>query len=122
MAVVAHSELIALIDDSIGRHHGWNDSAIAKEARNRGHKLTKQDISNWRRAGGMGRQLSPRKVAALAAGMHLPAYRVAVAVLADMGIDVPMEVRSVEDAIHHDHTLSPHVRRQLLALLTLERG
>lgn len=114
-----HGALVALIDDML-RRNGWTDSSIAQEATQLGHKLSRQDIGNWRKTGGMVKKLSPDKVRALAAGLHLPPYRVAVAVLADLGIDVPMDVRSPEDAIHHDHTLSPHTRKQLLALLSLE--
>lgn len=117
---MTRSALIELIDDT-RRRHGWNDASIARDASNRGHKLTRQDIGNWRAAEGMTRP-SPDKMRALAAGLQLPPYRVALAVLADMGIEVPLEVRTVEDAIEHDHTLSPHARAQLLALLQLERA
>jgi hypothetical protein len=113
------SALIELIDETI-RRNGWTDASVARDATNLGHKLTRQAIGNWRGDGGM-KLLSPERVRALAAGLHLPPYRVALAVLEDLGIEVPVEVRSVEDAIHHDHQLAPHTKEQLLALLALER-
>lgn len=120
MSHMNSSSLIELIDDTIRRNVGWTDSSIAHEATQLGHKLSRQDINGWRTGGGM-TLLSPKKVRALAAGLHLPVYRVALAVLADLGIDVPQDVRTPEDAIHHDHGLSPHAREQLLALLDIER-
>lgn len=119
VAAVNRSSLGELIDE-VKRRTGWSDDEIATTGtRITEVRLTKQDISKWRR-GGM-KMLSVDKVRALAAGLRLEPYRVAVAALADHGIEIPQDIRSPEDAIHHDYSLTPQARRQLLALLELER-
>lgn len=85
----------------------------------RGHKLTTSDVSLWRLQGM--RTLVPAKVVGLAAGLHVPPYRVALAVLSDLGIDVPLEVRTPEAAIHHDAELSARAKDWLLSILERER-
>lgn len=110
--------LAALIDDTEARND-WRDPKVAEQAKDRGHVLTKSDISYYR-LNGM-RTLKASKVHALAAGLQVPPYRVALAVLHDLGIDVPLDIRSPEEAIQHDHTLSAITRRHLLAMLKDER-
>lgn len=110
--------LQALIDDTIGRND-WHDTDVARRANDRGYKLTRSDISYYRRHGM--RTLVPAKVRALAIGLQLPTYRVAVAVLADLGIDVPLDVRTPEAAIEHDHTISALARRSMLTILREDR-
>lgn len=121
MAVMKRSAFLALIDDHKARHAGCTDSAVAAHAQGRGYNLTKQDINNWRKAGRMPSLQRVDKVQAVAAALGVPPWRVAVAVLSDMGIDVPIEVRSPEDAVRADPTLSTQLRKQLLALLAIER-
>lgn len=110
--------LQALIDETISRND-WRDTEVSRRAISRGHKLTPSDIS-WYRRHGM-RTVVPAKVRALAVGLQLPTYRIAVAVLSDLGIDVPLDVRTPEAAIEHDHTLSAVARRSLLAILREDR-
>lgn len=112
--------LQSLIDDTIRRNEGWTDVSVAARGTTPERKLTPSDISYYRRHGM--RTLVPAKVRALALGLRLPAYRVAVAVLSDLGIDVPLEVRTPEEAITHDHTLSARTRDALLALIELDRS
>lgn len=83
------------------------------------HRFTKSDISDLRN--GKRPTLVPEKIIGLAAALQLPAYKVAIAWLADHGIDIPQDVRTPEDAIAHDHTLSARVRRDLLTLIANHR-
>lgn len=116
---MARMALASLIDDTEARNE-WRDTKVAEQAKDRGHTLTKSDISYYR-TNGM-RTLKASKVLALAAGLQVPPYRVALAVLEDLGIGVPLDVRSPEEAISHDHTLSALTRRHLLAMLREDRG
>lgn len=117
-STAARGALAALIDDT-EEINEWTDRRVAQQAVEAGCKLTKSDLSLFRLQGM--RTLVPAKVTALAAGLHLPAYRVALAVLADLGVTVPQDVRSPEDAIHHDHTLSARTRQTLLLLIEQDR-
>lgn len=119
MGEVKRTALAALIDDTRERNQ-WSDPDIARRATSRGHRLLKSNISDYRLRGMP--TIVPAKIRALAAGLELPPYRVALAVLSDHGIDVPTDVRTPEDAIHHDHTLSAHARRSLLLLIEQDRA
>lgn len=114
----ARGALAALIDDTEERNE-WTDRRVAQQATEAGCKLTKSDVSQYRQQGM--RTLVPAKVTALGAGLKLPAYRVALAVLSDLGVAIPQDVRSPEDAIHHDHTLSARTRETLLLLIEQDR-
>lgn len=119
---MARMALAALIDET-KRRNGWSDVNIADRSRRPGQKrppLTKSDVSNYRTLG-MPR-LSPAKLIALADGLGLPAYKVAIAALADHGIVMPLGVETPEDAIMHDHTLAVQTRDALLAILQAERA
>jgi hypothetical protein len=117
--MIPRGALATLIEETARRNDGWSNAEIARRATARGHVLTRSDISLWRNQGM--RTLVPGKVVALAAGLSLPPYRVAVAVLADLGIDVPLEARTPEAAIHHDTTLSAKAKDWLLSILERER-
>lgn len=110
--------LAALIDDT-ERVNEWTDRRVAQQATDAGHNLTKSDVSYYRTKGM--RTLVPAKVAALGAGLKVPAYRVALAVLSDLGVHIPQDVRTPEDAIHHDHRLSARTRETLLLLIEQDR-
>lgn len=110
--------LHALIDDTIKRNE-WTDTRVVQQAKDRGYTLTTSDVSNFRHQGM--KQIVPAKIIALAAGLQVPAYRVALAVLADAGIEVPLDARTPELSIEHDHTLSAFARRHLLAILKEDR-
>jgi hypothetical protein len=112
--------LTALIDDTIERNDWRSDTRVVQQAADRGHKLNKAEVSSYRLRGM--KQIVPEKVIALAAGLQVPPYRVALAVLADAGIDVPLDVRSPELAIEHDPTLSVAARRHVLAIIEADRA
>jgi hypothetical protein len=68
------------------------------------------------------RNIVPAKIIALGRGLQLPAYRIAVAVLSDVGIDIPFDVNTPEDCIAADLSLSASTKRSLLAILRAERN
>lgn len=112
--------LAALVRDTKARND-WSDTDVARRGTQRsGHVLTSNDISAWRTIGM--KHINPGKLLALAAGLELPAYRVGIAVLTDFGMEPPADVRTPEEAIAHDHTLSAHTRDSLLLLLNRERS
>jgi hypothetical protein len=111
--------LARLIDDTRDRNE-WHDPEIAQRATSRGYKLSTSDLSNYRVRGV--KTIVPAKVIALAAGLQIPPYRVAVAMLEDLGIVVPLEVLTPEAAIHHDYTLAVKTRDFLLAMIERERS
>lgn len=110
--------LAKLIDETLERNE-WPAAEVARNATRSGHMLTTSDVSLYRKQGMP--TLVPGKVIALAAGLRLPAYRVAVTVLEDLGINVPVDVRTPEAAIHHDHTLTARTKEQLLLLIEHDR-
>lgn len=112
------SALASLIDQVEGRNE-WTDRRVVQQAADAGWNLTKSDVSRYRQLGMP--TLMPDKVHGLAAGLKLPTYRVLLAVLDDYGLTVPMDVRSVEDAIHHDPELSANTRETLLMIVARER-
>lgn len=115
---VASNELAALIDRT-EKINEWSDRDVARHASVRGHKLTSSDLSLYRRHGM--RTLVPAKVRAIAAGLQLPAYHVAIAVLSDLGIDIPLEVRTPERAVELDETIPKRTRDILLGIISGER-
>jgi hypothetical protein len=117
-AMNPRGELAALIDGIRARNQ-WTDRQVVQNAKSAGHQLTTSDVSLYRISGM--KNLVPTKVVALAAGLRTPPYRVAVAVLADLGIEVPLEARTPEAAIQHDTTLSAKAKDWLLSILERER-
>lgn len=110
--------LAALIDDTKTRND-WTDPMIAERGSRDGYRLTKSDVSNYRRFGM--RVIVPNKIKALAQGLGMPSYQVALAILADNGIVVPLEQTRPEVAIERDVTLTAASKRALLAILHGER-
>lgn len=117
---VKPNALASLIDEMKGLNR-WSDMDIVKQAEERRPdlRLTKQDISGWRRHGMP--TLNPPKLVALAAGLHLPAYRVVSVWLGEKGIDFPADGITPEDAIHQDHTLTDHTKAAVLHLIEQDR-
>lgn len=111
--------LSALIDDTLQRN-GWSDRDVVREAERQGHKLNPTEISNWRH-GGM-KQLVARKIEALAAGLRLPPHVIALAVLQDHGITVPVDGVSAEQAVEADYTLSAKAKTFLLSIIEQDRA
>lgn len=105
----------ALID-AVEQSDGLNDRDIVRRAERRDFKLNATEISDWRREG-MGPQISPKKVHALAAGLGVAPWRVAVAALCDHGIVIPVDKLTAEQAIAADAELPAAARRVILAAL-----
>lgn len=112
------SELVRLIDACLAANDESGNDAV-RHAVTAGHKFSKSDLSDFR--ADKPATLVPAKILGLAAALQVRPYRVALAWLADHGISVPEDVRTPEDAIAHDHTLSARGRRDLLALVKLDR-
>lgn len=110
---------LATLIDGIRELNQWSDKTIARQAVAAGHNLTPSDLTNYRRMGM--KTLVPAKVVALGAGLKIPAYRVAVAVLQDLGIDVPLDSSPPERALELDISLPVHTKRAVLALLRQAR-
>lgn len=120
MSSVKRKALAALIDDTEERN-GWTDGDVARQADRPGKKqLTKSDISNYRRFGMP--TLVTDKMADLARGLRVPPYVVAVAVLADHGIHVPLDEATPEAAIEMDVGLPAQIRDVLLGIITNARA
>lgn len=110
---------VAALIDGVEETNEWTDTRVVRQALDRGFKLTTSDVSDYRHKGM--RTIVPAKILALAAGLQIPAYRVALAILHDAGIEVPQDVRTPEEAIANDHTLSAHIRESLLLLIEKDR-
>lgn len=115
---MAGMALAALIDDTKARND-WSDRDIVAAAERAGFRVTRSDISNYRLFGMT--HIVPKKIIALAEGLRLKPYTVAVAVLQDAGIDIPLEVRTPEEAIAADHRLTPFARDILLDTIRRDR-
>ncbi len=118
MSDVKRTALADLIDATEERN-GWQDTDVARQAVERGQRLTKSDVSNYRRTGMP--TLVPAKMAALASGLRVPTYVVAVAVLSDHDIDVPLDDTTPEQAIERDFSLPAADRDNVLLLLQAAR-
>lgn len=103
-----------LIDAAMAANPDWSYRSLEKYAREHGYNLGRSDILNARSGTAT---LVPEKLIALAFALHLPAYQVAVAALADHGIEIPVDTHTPEEAISRDPTLPPEVRRALLLLI-----
>lgn len=110
---------LAELIDNVEEINEWKDPRVVKQAEERGHKLSTSDISGYRLRGM--KTIVPAKIIALAAGLRIPPYRVALAVLHDVGIDIPQDIRTPEDAVANDYTLSVHTRDTLLTLISRDR-
>lgn len=118
MVDVEDTALARLIDGTL-RINGWSDREVVRHAVQQGHRLTRSDVSLYRQQGM--KTLVPGKVKGLAAALRLPAHRVAVCVLEDLGIVVPADVRTPEEAVEQDETLTADTRESVLLLLSRDR-
>jgi hypothetical protein len=109
-----------LIDDT-EKVNGQNDGDVEAWA-NRGgeRRITTKDISAWRNNGMA--TLVPAKIHALADGLRISPGAVAVAVLADMGIEVEVDARTPEAAVRADLTLPAGTRDAVLSVLASARA
>lgn len=108
-----------LIEDVRARND-WTGPDLVRRADAAGYKLTTSDLTDYKKKGM--RHINPDKVVALAHGLGVRPYQVALAVLADNGINVPVDARAPEDAIEHDVTLSAKARKFLRAIMAADRA
>lgn len=119
MPVTPKHPLADLID-GIADANGWSDESIAARARQRGHRLSKSNVSRIRNS--PVRSISLEQVTALADGLRTSPRAVLSAAVASMGFSLyEGGRRSPEDAISGDHTISEHDRLLLLSLLDAVR-
>lgn len=114
------SSALANLIDEVRARNDWSGPEVAKRATDAGHKLTTSDLTDYKMRGM--RHINPDKVIALAHGLQIRPYQVALAVLADNGIVVPVDARAPEDAIEHDATLSAAARKFLRAIMAADRA
>jgi transcriptional regulator with XRE-family HTH domain len=92
----------------------WSYADIAENAQSAGRRLSKSRVESLRNS--RLPSISAKAIEALAAGLRVPADRVAMAAVETMGYSVGSAATpSVEDAIAGDPDLSEPVRRVLLA-------
>ena len=113
-------QLAALIQ-SVEDANGWSDPDVAERARQRGHKISKSNISRLRLE--PVRSIKGDAIQALAAGLGISPLDIAGAALASMGIHrTNASQTDVESAIRRDPILAESQRRMLLALLREMKG
>lgn len=111
--------LRALIEETLRRNQWTAEKRIDWAVAN-GYEIGRTQVSDFR--GGKFTYLSPERIIALAAVLDLPVERVAVAALADLGIQIPQDVATPEEAVQHDHTLTAYTRQRLLDLIEQDRA
>lgn len=113
-------QLAALIQ-SVEDANGWSDPEVAERARQRGHQISKSNISRLRLE--PVRSIKGDAIKALAAGLGISPLDIADAALASMGIHrANASQTDVETAIRRDPVLAESQRRMLLALLREMKG
>ncbi|GLB62710.1 hypothetical protein NCCP2495_05880 [Dietzia sp. NCCP-2495] len=113
-------QLAALIQ-SVEDANGWSDPEVAERARQRGHTISKSNISRLRLE--PVRSIKGDAIKALAAGLGISPLDIADAALASMGIHRSNAAdNDVETAIRRDPLLADSQRRMLLALLREMKG
>lgn len=117
---MAGMALGTLIDEVL-RERQWPQQELVRRAEQAGYKLNRTEVSDWRASKGWV-TLVPENVRTLATALGVPAYRVAVAVLQDMGISVPLDESTPERAIELDTSLPRPTKQALLAVLREARS
>lgn len=108
-------QLAALIQ-SVEDANGWSDPDVADRARQRGHTISKSNISRLRLE--PVRTIKGDAIKALAAGLGISPLDIADAALASMGIHrTRLSGDDVETAIRRDPLLADTQRRMLLVML-----
>lgn len=109
---------LAKLIDQVKDDQGWSDEDLARNARSRGRKMSKQHIANLRTQNPL-KTLVPGTLYALADALGLPPERVIEAALPSAGLPLPSAPAdwSVETAIRVDSTLTGQSKRMLLTLL-----
>lgn len=108
---------LGLLIDAIKRSRRYSDEDIARRARERGHEMSKSNISRIRNE--PVESINPSQMRALADGMGLPVEHVLQAALASMGLPVGEAPSRFEDVVKGDPNLIPEARDHLLAQYAL---
>lgn len=115
MLIVTTKHQLDQLIEGVKRANGWSDPRLVKNAKERGHVLSKSNISRMR---GDLVSVKANIIFALAAGLRVSPAQVAVAAIQSMGIALPeYELTTPEQAIRLDVTLAERDKAVLLSLL-----
>ncbi len=117
---MATGHQLAQLIDSIKAANEWSDTDLVRNARSKGHVLSKSNISRYRNPVV---SIKGDIIRALAAGLRITPAQVAIAALESMGVPLPnYDVPTVEQAVRLDTELSERDRESVIALLTALRS
>lgn len=117
---MATAHQLARLIDGIKAANDWSDPDLVRNAKEKGHVLSKSNISRFRNPVV---SIKGETILALAAGLRIAPSQVAVAAIESMGIQLPhYETPTPEQAVRLDTSLSARDRDSVLALLKQLRG
>lgn len=112
---MATAHQLARLIDGVKNANDWSDPDLVRNAKEKGHVLSKSNISRYR---GPVVSIKGEVILALAAGLRVSPSQVAVAALESMGVHLPQnELPTPEQAVGLDTTLSARDKDSVLALL-----
>lgn len=112
---MATNHQLAQLIDGVKAANGWSDPDLVKNAKEKGHVLSKSNISRYRNPLV---SIKGEIILALAAGLRVAPSQVAVAAIQSMGIQLAQyDAATPEQAISLDTQLSSRDKASLLALI-----
>lgn len=112
---MATAHQLARLIDGVKDANDWSDPDLVRNAKEKGHVLSKSNISRFRNPVV---SIKGEVILALAAGLRVAPSQVAVAAIESMGVHLPQhELPTPEQAVQLDTTLSSRDRDAVLALL-----
>lgn len=117
---MAPNHQLAQLIDGVKAANNWSDPKLVRNAKEKGHVLSKSNISRYR---GELVSIKGEVINALAAGLRVTPAQVAIAAVESMGISLPaIESPTPEQAVRLDTDLSARDRESVLALLSQLRA
>lgn len=112
---MATAHQLARLIDGVKDANDWSDPDLVRNAKEKGHVLSKSNISRFRNPVV---SIKGEVILALAAGLRVAPSQVAVAAIESMGVHLPQhELPTPEQAVQLDTTLSSRDKNSVLALL-----
>jgi hypothetical protein len=112
---MATAHQLARLIDGVKDANDWSDPDLVRNAKEKGHVLSKSNISRFRNPVV---SIKGEVILALAAGLRVAPSQVAVAAIESMGVHLPQhELPTPEQAVKLDTTLSNRDKESVLALL-----
>lgn len=106
---------LAQLIDGVKSANDWSDPDLVHNAKEKGHVLSKSNISRYRKPVV---SIKGEVILALAAGLRVTPAQVAVATIESMGIHLPSyDAPTPEQAVRLDTELSARDKQSVLALL-----